>query len=90
MLRRRVPVLRLGSRGPGGDQKSVSASVRQASGKRPASVRECRAVLGAEKRLETQNCRHFETSVGSSRRQSVNSHESQGSWGLWSRNAELS
>ena len=31
MLRRRVPVLGLGSRGPGGDQKSVSASVRQAS-----------------------------------------------------------
>ena len=49
MLRRRVPILRLGSRGPGGDQRSlhlcpqVFASVCKAI----ASVRECRAFWGS-------------------------------------------
>ena len=41
--------------------------------------------------LETQNCRHFWTRLGSSRLKSVNSvQQSQGSGGSWSRNAELS
>ena len=88
MLRRRVPVLRLGSRGPGGDARSLRlwtqacASVRGASHLR----RTCRR---NQNRRETQNCRHFWTRLGSSRLKSVNSH-SQGSGGSWSRNAELS
>ena len=61
MRSRRVAVLRLGSRGPGGDVRSLRLcppSVRkrlQAS----ASVGECRASSGIANRRETQNCRHF-------------------------------
>ena len=80
MRSRRVPVLRLGSRGPGGDARSLrlcSPSVR----KRPqafASVGECRSSSGVANRRETQNCRHFWTRLASSRPKSVNSHRDRG------------
>ena len=86
MRSRRVPVLRLGSRGPGGDARSLrlcSPSVR----KRPqafASVGECRASSGVANRRETQNCRHF------LRLAFQKCQRSQGSGGSWSRNPELS
>ena len=67
MLRRRVPVLRLGSRGPGGDQKSLRLC--------PQAFAECRACLGVENHRETQNCRHFWTCDWSSRLKSVNGHK---------------
>ena len=76
MLCGRVPAFRLGSRGPGGDQKSLRlcpqafASVRKGF----ASARECRAFLGVENCRETRNCRNFETRVGSSRLKSANNH----------------
>ena len=86
MLRRRVPVLRLGSRGPGGDARSLRLcppSVRT----RPqafASVGKCRASSGVANRRETQNCRHF------LRLALQKCQQSQGSRGSWSQNAELS
>ena len=86
MRSRRVPVLRLGSRGPGGDARSLRLcppSVRkrlQAS----ASVGECRASSGIANRRETQNCRHF------LRLAFQKCQQSQGSGGSWSRNADLS
>ena len=97
----RVPVLRLGSRGPGGDARSLRLC--------PPSVRK-RSQAFAEGRT-CRNCRHFWTRLVSSRLESVNSHrdrggpgretqnclfasqkcqQSQGSGGSWSRNAELS
>ena len=88
MRSRRVPVLKLGSRGPGGDARSLrlcSQSVRKASTKRPpqasAEGRTCRRV---QNRRETQNCRHFLRFV------SQKCQQSQGSGGSWSRNPELS
>ena len=68
-----------GSRGPGGDQKSLRLCS-QAS----ASVRECRAFWGVENRRETQ-IRHDFLRLAFQKRQ-----QSQGSGGSWSRNAELS
>ena len=79
MLRRRVPVLRLGSRGHGGDQKSLRKRSQAF-----ASVGECRAFLGVEKRREAQNYRHF------LRLAFQKCEKSQGSGASWSRNAELS
>ena len=71
MLRRRVPVLRLGARGPGGDQKS-SRLCPQAFAKRsrvPRILDSRKAgVLVAKRRVtgigggpgrKTQSCRHF-------------------------------
>ena len=90
---RRVPILRLGSRGPGVDARLLRlwtqalAIVR----KRPQA---CASVRGAsdlrrtcrrdENRRETQTCRHFLRFVSEKRQQSQGSGES------WSRNAELS
>ena len=53
ILRRRVRVLRLGSRGPGGDQRYCFVFAIA------ASVRECRARFAVENGREIQNCRHF-------------------------------
>ena len=81
---RRVPVLRLGSRGPGGDARSLrlcSPSVR----KRPqasASVGECRASSGVANRRETQNCRHFYAKLS----KSVTSHRDRGGRGRETQN----
>ena len=89
MLRRRIPVLRLGSRGPGGHQKSsrlcsqASASVCKRL-QAFASVGVCRTALGVENRRETQNCRHF------LRLAFQKCQRSRGSGRPWSRNAELS
>ena len=86
MLRRRVPVLRLGSRGPRGDARSLRLcppSVRKRS-QAFASVGKCRASSGVANRRETQNCRHF------LRLAFQKCQQSQGSGGSWSRNAELS
>ena len=44
LLSRRVPVLKLGSRGPGGDARSLRC-VRKASAKRPQSVRKASAIV---------------------------------------------
>ena len=83
MLCGRVPAFRLGSRSPGGDQKSLRlcpqafASVRKGF----ASARECRAFLGVENCRETRNCRNFETRVGSSRLKSANSRRDGGGRG---------
>ena len=68
MRSRRVPVLKLGSRGPGGDARSLRlcsqsvhkrpqafASVR----KRPQALAEGRTCRRVQNRRETQNCRHF-------------------------------
>ena len=92
MRSRRVPVLRLGSRGPGGDARSLRLcppSVR----KRPR-VSKIKSVNSHRDRggpgRETQNCRHFWTRLRSSRLKNVNSHRDRGSRGPWSRNAESS
>ena len=83
MRSRRVPVLRLGSGGPGGDQKSLrlcSPSVRkhlQAS----VSVRECRRVSeSVAHRRDSQIVAKRRTVVTfyASRLQSVNSHRDRG------------
>ena len=106
MLRRRVPVLKLGSRGPGGDARSLrlwtqaSASVRKRS-QAFASVRKrSQAFTSVHKRsqasAEGRTCRRDEN-----RREMQNCRhflrfvlqkcqQSQGSGGSWSRNAELS
>ena len=87
MRSRRVPVLKLGSTGPGGDARSLRLSSQAFAivRKRPqsfASVRGlsdlCRACVGHENRRETQNCRHFWTCLVSSRLKSVNSHRDRG------------
>ena len=86
MRSRRVPVLRLGSRGPGGDARSLRLcppSVRKRL-HASASVGECRASSGIANRRETQNCRHF------LRLAFQKCQQSQGSGGSWSRNADLS
>ena len=103
MLRRRVPVFRLGSRGPGGDasccvcgrkRPQSFAIVRNRSQsfalvrKRPQSFAEGRTCQRDENRRETQDCRHFWTRLASSRLKSVNSDKDPG--GSWSRNARLS
>ena len=93
MRSRRVPVLRLGSRGPGGDARSLRC-VRKAFARRSQSVRSrsqsfaegrtCRRVHRVQNRRETQNCRHF------LRFALQKCQQSQGSGGSWSRNPELS
>ena len=93
MRSRRVPVLKLGSRGPGGDARSLRC-VRKAFAKRSqasASVRKafaegrtCRRVYRVQNRRETQNCRHF------LRFALQKCQQSQGSGGSVSRNPELS
>ena len=86
MLRRRVPVLKLGSRGPGGDARSLRlwtqafAIVRN----RPQAFTEGQTCRRNENRRETQNCRHFLRFV------LQKCQQSQGSGGSWTRNAELS
>ena len=72
MLRRRVPVLRLGSRGPGGDQKSL-----RLCRKAPASVRLCRAFLAVEMVAKRRTIVTFWTL----RYKSVNSHRACGAGG---------
>ena len=76
MRSRGVPVLRLGSRGPGGDARllrlwtqafAIVCNRSQASAVR----RTCRK---DKNRRETQNCRDFCTRLGSWRPKSVNSH----------------
>ena len=87
MLRKRVPILRLGSRGRGGYHKSLrlcSQSVRT----RPQASASVEHFLGVENRRETQNCRHFRTCVGSSSLKRC--QQSQGAGRSCSRNAELS
>ena len=54
MLCRRVPVFRLGSRGPGGDQNSLRLCLQAF-----ASGKGCRASLAVKNGRETQNCRDF-------------------------------
>ena len=100
MRSRRVPVLKLGSRGPGGDAGSLRlcsqafAIVRncpQASAivrNRSQASAESRTWRRDENRRETQNCRDFWTRLASSRLESVNNHRDRG--GSWSRNPELS
>ena len=79
MRSRRVPVLRLGSRGPGGDARSLR--LRSQGSQAFAEGRTCRR---DENRRETQNCRHFLRFV------LQKCQQSQGLGGSWSRNAELS
>ena len=74
---RRVPVLRLGSGGPGGDARSLRLWTQAF-----ASVRKCSEVFAEgrtcrrdENRRETRNCRHFWTRLGSSPLKSVNRHK---------------
>ena len=84
MLRRRVHVLRLGSSGPGGDQKSLRlcpqafARVRKAFTKRSQSFRKAFTKRSRVSRIprsrEAQNCRHFRTCDWFSYFKSVNSH----------------
>ena len=82
MLCRRVPVLKLGSRGPGGDARSLRlwtqafALVRS----RSQAFAEGRTCRRDENRRETQNCRRFLRFV----------LQKQQSGGSWSRNPELS
>ena len=86
MLRRRVLVSRLGSRGPGGHQKSLrwcSQNVPKRT-QALANVRECRASLAVEPGRVTQICRHcLHVALQKCK-------PSQGSGRSWSRNAELS
>ena len=55
MLRRGIPVLRLGSRGPAGDQKSLRLCS-QASARASASACECRACVAVAKRKPSRKC----------------------------------
>ena len=96
MRSRRLPVVRLGSKGPGGDARSLRlcsqafAIIRNRSQSfaiarnRPQASAEGRTCGRDENRCETQNCRHFLRFV------LQKCQQSQGSRGSWSRNAELS
>ena len=70
MLRRRVPVSRLGSRDPRGDQKSLRLCCKAFA----SMCKACASSCAVENRRETQNCRCFWPRVGSSRLKSANSH----------------
>ena len=57
--------------------------------KLPQASAVCPQASAAEKRCETQNCRHFWTRVGSSRLQSVNSHRDRWGRGRETQNCSL-
>ena len=75
MRSRKVPVLRLGSRAPGVDARSLRLWTQASAivGSRPQASDLRRTCRRDENCRETQNCRHFWTRLGSSRLKSINS-----------------
>ena len=92
MRSRRVPVLKLGSRGPGGDASLLRLWTQNRS-QASAIIRNRSRCVGLvsdlperENRRETQNCRHFSTRLGYLRLKSVNSHRDRGGRGRETQN----